>query len=85
MNFKPWGSLAFVVGISGLIVASNLDKYFMILFAFALLLTLRIYYRIYFRKDIYGFWKVGFWQNWRTIIIQVIGILLFVLSALART
>jgi len=84
MNLKPWGSLAFVVGITGLIVALDINKYFIFLLAFASLLGLRIGYRIIFRNSIYNYWQVSLWQNWRTILIQIIGIILFLLYSFSR-
>lgn len=84
MNLKPWGSLALVVGVIGLIVALDIDRYFIFLLAFAFLLGLRIGYRVIFRKKIYGYWKVSLWQNWRTILIQIIGIILFSLFVINR-
>lgn len=79
MNFKPWGSLAFVVGIIGLIVFFNLNNCFIILPAFAFLLFLRMSYRIIYKKEIRDYWQVTIFQNFRAIMIQVIGIVLFIL------
>ena len=50
MNLKPWGSLALAIGVIGLIVALDINKYFIFLLAFAFLLGLRIGYRIIFRN-----------------------------------
>ena len=79
MNLKPWGSLAFVVGIIGLIIFFNLKSGFIILPAFALLLIFRMGYRIMYKKTIKEYWQVSNFQNVRTILIQIIGIILFVL------
>ncbi len=84
MNLKPWGSLALAVGVIGLIVALDINKYFIFLLVFAFLLGLRIGYRIIFRKSIYDYWQVSLWQNWRTILIQIIGIIIFSLFVINR-
>jgi len=84
MNLKPWGSLALTMGVIGLIVYFNIETYSLILIGFSLLLFLRISYRMYYHKKIKEYWGVTIYQNIITILIQIIGILLFTILFLNR-
>lgn len=82
MTFKPWGNFALITGFIGFIVLSDLDKYLMILFPFALLLIIRIGYRVLLREELYKNLKINKYQNWRMVIIQLTGAILFVSFAI---
>jgi len=79
MTFRPWGSFAVCVGLAGFISLTNLEKYFLFLIPFIVLLILRVGYRFLLRKQLRDDWGVSRFQNWRMIIIQIIGVLLFVI------
>lgn len=82
MTLKPWGNLAMVMGIIGFIVLSDLKRYGFILFAFSILLLIRIWYRFTLRKQLISKLNMTPPQNQRMIIIQIIGALLFFLYPL---
>lgn len=84
MTFKPWGSFAICVSVVGFITLTNLEKYFLILIPLAVLLALRAGCRYLFRKELKNYWKVTEWQDWRMIIIQIAGILLFLTFVISR-
>lgn len=84
MTFKPWGSFAISTGIAAFVVLINLERYFLMLIPFAILLILRIGYRLGFRRELKNYWKVSFMQNWRMILIQLIGVILFCLFVINR-
>ena len=84
MTFKPWGSFAFAAGVSGFLVLINMEKYFLFLIPFAILLIFRAGYRLILKKEIMGYWKVTKIQNWRMMIIQLIGFLLFTIFVISR-
>lgn len=84
MTLKPWGSFSLAIGVIGFLVFFNLEKYHLILIGFILLLLLRAGYRILLRKKLYSYWKASPSQNWRMIIIQLIGIILFILFIIKR-
>jgi len=77
MTLRPWGNFAIAIGVIGFMVLYNMDKFFLILFPFALLLLIRIGYRLKLRSQLYRDLKVTKVQNWRMIIIQLLGIILF--------
>ena len=60
---RPWGNFALSVGIIGFIVLIKLDDYYLILFAFIILLLIRIGYRIVLRDEIKKTFKIGYHQN----------------------
>lgn len=76
---RPWGNLALAVGMIGFVVLSNLDKYCMILFVFIILLLIRIGYRVILRSELKKAFKISYYQNLRAILVQVLGIVLFVI------
>jgi len=78
MTLRPWGNFAIVTGVIGFMVLYNIDRFFLILFPFALLLSIRIWYRLELRSQLYRDLKVTKLQNWRMIIIQLLGAVLFV-------
>ncbi len=84
MTLKPWGNFAILTGVSGFIVLFNTEKYFIFLLPFALLLSIRVWYRIILRKNFYKDLKVTPLQNWRMIIIQIIGAILFILYFIVK-
>lgn len=84
MTFRPWGSFAFSVGVSGFLVLSNMKKYFLFLIPFAVLLIFRASYRFILKKELMGYWKVTKIQNWRMIIIQLLGVILFTIFTISR-
>jgi hypothetical protein len=84
MTLKPWGSFAICVGFVGFIILLNIQKYFLFLIPFSILLVIRIGYRFTFRNELKNYWKVTEFQNWRMILIQVIGVLLFLLFTINR-
>ncbi len=84
MTFKPWGSFSIAIGIIGFLVLFDLEKYFIILIGFASLLLLRAGYRVSLREKIYVYWKASPFQNWRMIVIQLIGIALFLTFVITR-
>ena len=79
MSFKPWGNLALCVGVIGFIVLFNLNSYNLVLFAFSFLLLVRVWYRVVYGKDIKREWNISNVKNWRMIVIQIVGFLLFLL------
>ena len=82
MTFKPWGNLALVMGIVGFIVFFDLERFSPILFAFSTLLLIRVWYRIVLRAQLYQELGIQKSQNWRMIIIQIIGVVLFLWFAI---
>lgn len=79
MIFKPWGNLAFAVGIIGFITLYNLDVFYPMLIAFITLLIIRVWYRFTFRNYLMEELKISPFQNWRMIIVQIIGIIIYLL------
>lgn len=77
ITLRPWGNFAIVTGVIGFIVLYDLDRFFLILFPFASLLIIRIWYRLILRKQLYKDLKVTRVQNWRMILIQLLGAILF--------
>ena len=84
MTFKPWGTLAFVVGLMGFVMLLDIERYSLMFIPMAALLVLRMGYRFYWRQKMYDFWKITPAQNWRQIIIQFTGAVLFILYAISR-
>jgi len=84
MTFRPWGSFAFAIGVSGFLVLMNMEEYFLFLIPFIILLIFRAGYRFILKKEIMDYWKVTKIQNWRMIIIQLIGFLLFTIFVISR-
>lgn len=84
LSLRPWGSFAFVIGIIGFIVLFNIEEYSLILIAFTILLSFRVGYRILLYNQLKKLLKLTKIQNWRMIIVQVIGIVLFVLFLIRR-
>jgi len=84
MTFKPWGSLAFAIGIVGFVILSNLDKYFLFLIPLAILLAFRAGYRFLYKGELRSYWKVSSIQNWRMILIQILGIVVFTIFTISR-
>jgi len=84
MTFRPWGSFAFAIGVSGFLVLSNMEKYFLFLIPFAVLLIFRAGYRFILKKELMEYWKVTKIQNWRMIIIQLLGVILFTIFTISR-
>lgn len=78
MTFKPWGTMAIGLGLAGFITLVNLEIYYLMLFAFIGVLGIRAGYRFFLRKELYDYWNVKPLQNWRMILIQLIGVLIFV-------
>jgi hypothetical protein len=83
MTLRPWGNFAIMTGVTGFIVLFNLEKFFLFLLPFSLLLLIRIWYRLTLRKQLYKELKVKSIQNWRMIIIQLIGAILFAWFAIS--
>lgn len=83
MNLKPWGNLALNLGVIGFIIFFNIDRYFLILFAFAFLLIIRIWYRITYRDYMKSELKISSFNNWKLIIIQLVGAVLFILYGIS--
>ena len=81
---RPWGNLALAVGIIGFIVLVNLDKYYPILFVFIILLLIRIGYRIILRKELKKTFKISYAQNLRAILIQIAGIVIFLVFSIIK-
>lgn len=81
ITLRPWGNFAIAIGIIGFIILYDIERFFIILFPFALLLTIRIFYRFNLRNQLYRDLKVTEVQNWRMIIIQFIGVILFIWMA----
>lgn len=77
LTFKPWGNLALAIGIIGFITLFNINYYYPIMFAFVVLLTIRAGYRIILRRELKTIFKIKPSQNWRMIIIQIIGATIF--------
>tara|TARA_Y100000310_G_C20701023_1_gene829892 strand:- start:1353 stop:1769 length:417 start_codon:yes stop_codon:yes gene_type:complete len=77
MTFKPWGTMAIGIGFAGIIILFNLKKYSLLLIAFIAILGIRAGYRFLLRNELYNYWKVKPLQNWRMILIQLIGVLVF--------
>ena len=77
ITLRPWGNFAIAIGFIGFIVLFNLEKFFVILFPFALLLLIRVIYRVNLRNQLYKDLKVTKMQNWRMILIQLLGVILF--------
>ena len=84
IDAKPWGNLALVVGIIGFMTFFNLNVYFPILFVFCLLLSIRIGYRVYMQDQLYNDMKMKRSENIRMIIIQLMGIFLFMWLGLSK-
>ena len=82
---RPWGNLALTIGIIGFIVLINIDDYYIILFAFIILLLIRIGYRIALRKELKKTLKITYTQNLRAILIQILGIIIFLIFSLLKT
>lgn len=74
---KPWGNLALAIGIIGFITVFNINSYYPIMFAFVILLTIRIGYRIMLRRKLKIIFKISPSQNWRIIVIQILGAIIF--------
>lgn len=81
---RPWGNLALAVGVIGFIVLANINKYYLMLFAFIILLSIRVGYRIILRKELKETFKITYSQNLRAIIIQILGILLFLIFCMLK-
>lgn len=81
MILKPWGNLALTVGIIGFITLYYLQTFYPMLFAFGLLLTIRIWYRYTYREEIEKEFKITSNKNWQMIIFQLIGAALFFIFA----
>ena len=84
MTFKPWGTLAFVVGLMGFVMLLDIERYSLMFIPMAALLVLRMGYRLYWRQKMYEFWQISPAQNWRQIIIQFSGAVLFIIYAISR-
>ena len=84
MTFKPWGTLAFVVGLMGFVMLLDIERYSLMFIPMATLLVLRMGYRLYWRQNMYDFWQISPAQNWRQITIQFIGAVLFIIYAISH-
>lgn len=78
LTFKPWGALALTVGIIGFFVFSNINVYYPLLLAFSVLLLIRATARIIYYKQLHTQHHVTLTQNLRMILIQLLGIFLFI-------
>ena len=80
---KPWGNLALCFGLltSVLIITDSVSQ--MILVVLSLLLAIRIYYRLVFRSTMKKHFKISSAQNYKMVLIQLLGILLFIYMAFA--
>jgi hypothetical protein len=78
MTFKPWGTMAIGIGLIGFITLMSLEIYSLMLIAFIVVLGVRAGYRFFLRSDLYDYWSVKPLQNWRMILIQLMGIGIFV-------
>ncbi|MEK6828150.1 MAG: hypothetical protein AABX78_02265 [Nanoarchaeota archaeon] len=81
---RPWGNLALVVGVIGFIVLMNLDVYSPILFVFIILLLIRVGYRVILRNELKKIFKITYAQNLRAILIQIIGIVIFLIFSILK-
>src|SRR3989338_11303103 len=54
MTFRPWGSFAFAIGVSGFLVLYSMEKYFLFLIPFITLLMFRAGYRFILTKELMG-------------------------------
>ena len=77
LTFKPWGNLALTIGIIGFITLYNIYIFYPILFALGLLLIIRVWYRFIYSKDIKKEFNINSNKNWKMIIMQLIGAVLF--------
>lgn len=77
LTFKPWGALALVVGIIGFFTFMRLDLYYPIFLAFIILLFIRAASRSIFFRQLHTKHHVTYLQNLRMVIIQLLGISLF--------
>ncbi len=84
MTFKPWGTMAIGLGVVGFIALFNLEVYYLMLIAFIVVLGIRAGYRVFLRKELYSYWNVKPIQNWRMIIIQLGGVLLFTIFVIGK-
>lgn len=84
MTFKPWGGLSITAGIVGFIVLTDIDRNYLFLFSFFVLLAIRFWARILYRKELGEDFKVTPFQNLRMITLQGIGAVLFLLFPLFR-
>lgn len=81
--FKPWGNFALLTGLIAFLVFLNITAYFLILYTFCVLLMIRIWYRSVFYKELNKEFRVSFWENARSIIIQILGVILFLYLAIS--
>ena len=82
ITLRPWGNLAFVIGVIGFIVISDLKRFGPICLAFSVLLAIRIFYRLAMRRQLYEDIKVTPFQNWRMIFLQALGVVLLTMLVL---
>ena len=60
---KPWGALSIFAGIMGLFAVYDPERYIGVIVSLVLLLFLRIYYRLFFEKDLYSKGKISPLRN----------------------
>jgi hypothetical protein len=75
---KPWGALAAFAGFAGLFAARDPNRYFGVVLGLALLLLLRIYYRLRFEDGLLSVGGIPPYRNRMSVGILFIGV--FILS-----
>lgn len=70
---KPWGSNVFIAGVLALFVFSNPSRYIGGAICLAILLSLRIYYRLRFREDIKKEFKTPLYRNYISVLLLLYG------------
>ena len=84
INLRPWGALALFAGITGLFAAWNPVRYLGVIIALAVLLSLRVLYRIVLRKQMNKYGGMPLHRNIISITMIFVGncILIFWLMSL---
>lgn len=77
LMLKPWGALSIFAGITGFLVLFGLERFYPLLMPFVLLISIRVAYRLIFRKQIADYFQVDLRRNLTNIGMLVIDLMVF--------